>query len=137
MTVISQTALVFLISFGLTLISSYLGDDDVVYKFFNRKPTGKEAIVRICFVMVKYFASISGGCLISAFVGLVILKRIFFLNMTKDHAVLLTLFFIIVAYLLIGVIQNVIRRMQGRQPRSIFDWAIYKHNIKLWLRPED
>ena len=42
----------------LTLISSWAGDDDTVYAFLNRKPTSSEAIARIRFVLLKFFASL-------------------------------------------------------------------------------
>jgi hypothetical protein len=47
---------------GLTTFCSYIGDDDVVYEFFDRKPTPREAIIRVrwvylwrCFVGDYYF----------------------------------------------------------------------------------
>jgi len=40
-------------SLGLTLLSSWVGDDDIVNSYMNRTPTGKEALARIRYVLTK------------------------------------------------------------------------------------
>jgi hypothetical protein len=127
----------FLIFFVLTILSSIAGDDDVVYKFFDRKPTGKEAIARIRFVLAKAFASIYGGGLMGFAVGQFILKKIFLLTISKDQAVVLIVACIALTALLIGVVQNLIRHIQDRKQRPIFDLALLQYNLKRWSQPND
>jgi LytS/YehU family sensor histidine kinase len=129
------TLLKFLIFFLLTILSSYVGDDDVVYKLIDRKPTGKEAIARIRFVMVKVIASIFGGAVLAAFIGLVVIRRLFSFSLSGNQGVLLAVFCIAITALSIGEAQNIVRLIQGRQYRPITDhFTVLKHNFRLWTR---
>jgi hypothetical protein len=129
----------FLLSFAITLWSCLVGNDDIVYRFYDpdkpdekwRKPTGKEGWGVIVFVFAKVVASLYGGGLIAAFVILKFIKH----NPSENQALGLLLLFSAVAGLLIGVLQNVIRSLQGRTLRPVFDFALYKRNIKSHFRP--
>jgi hypothetical protein len=129
----------FLLSFAITLWSCLVGNDDIEYRFFNpdkpeektRKPTGKEGWARVIFVFAKFFASLYGGALIAIFISVEIIKR----KPSENQTLFLILTFYVVTGLLIGVIQNVIRSLQGRQRRPIFDFALYVHNIKARFKP--
>ena len=57
----------FLISFSAMMLCCRKGDDDVVYKFFERKPTADEAKQRIRYVLAKFAAAISGAGLLVIF----------------------------------------------------------------------
>jgi hypothetical protein len=92
----------FVVCFGLTLYFCVQGDDDVVYKFMDRRPTGQEAIARIRFVLAKLFASLSGGALMVAVLGKVVLKSIFSITISENSGVLLGLLCILIASMLIG-----------------------------------
>jgi hypothetical protein len=124
----------FLIFFSLTLLSISAGDGEAVYKFLDRKPTGNEAIARIRFVMVRLIASISGGCLMALIIGRDMLRDDFSLAISKDQRTLLAVLCIGVTHILIEVVHNIIRHMQGRRTRPIFDPVIIKHNYEGWLK---
>jgi len=133
-----QMALIsFLIFFALTLISSSVGDDDVAYKFFDRKPTGKEALARIRFVIAKVLASLYGGGLMAFFIAQTLARNDLLSSISKNQSILLMMLCIVAVALLIGIVQNFLRLIQGRQQRPIFDQAILKHNLRLFIRPRD
>lgn len=116
------------------LISSCLSkDDDVVYKFFKRKPTPKEGFARIRFVLIKVFASINIGVMLSIFL-IPIIENYIEYNLSENYSVIFMVVMIAVTSLLIGYIQNLIRILQGRPIRPIFDVAVLKYNINARLR---
>jgi hypothetical protein len=52
----------------------------------------------------------------------------------SENEVLLSIMLLIIPTgMVIAVVQNLIRRFQGRQPRPLFDLAVLKFNLQLWL----
>jgi hypothetical protein len=49
-----------------TAYCSYIGDDDVVYQYLYRRPTPKEGLRRIRWVLLKMFTSIYVGFLLAS-----------------------------------------------------------------------
>jgi hypothetical protein len=62
---IGTTIEVFVCLLAVTVFCSFKGDDDVVYHFFDRKPTGREALIRIRWVVLKTITSVYGGALLA------------------------------------------------------------------------
>ena len=118
-----------LITFLLTMYSSWIGDDDVVYACMHRKPTNHEGLRRMRYVLVKGFASMSCGGYFASVFGEYILKPTVMPQISHDQAVLIILIFMGITGLLIGVIQNVIRQYQGRQLRPPFDKELFVYNL--------
>jgi amino acid transporter len=107
-----------------------------VYRFFDRKPTAAEAIARVRFVISKMLASIASGMWMALFVGKSILGDMFSFTFSHNLSVLFVFLFIIIAYLMIGMGQNLIRRSQGRKQRPLKDdLRIMKFNLNLWKNP--
>ena len=75
--------------FVLTMLSSFIGDDDIVYNCMsmNRSPTGKETLARMRFVFPKLFASLYCGGLLAMLFTQNILRGVFSLNPSRftDH----------------------------------------------------
>jgi hypothetical protein len=129
MSQLQSSAILFVILLALTAFCSYLGDDDVVYNFLDRKPTPREGFIRVRWVLLKAITSICGGAVLA--VGGMELIRLFCpLNLSKNEDVLLRALGMGVVSLLIGVLQNEIRRLRGRPRRPVFDWSILNHNLK-------
>jgi hypothetical protein len=120
--------------FLLTLLSSWVGDDDVAYNCLDRKPTGKEGIARIRYVLVKFYASMSGGALLTIAFVKEVLERILFIKVSLIEAFCISPAFIAIVALLIGVLQNGIRLYQGRQTRPVFDVSLLRHNREQWRK---
>src|SRR5579862_6851151 len=91
MTPLEKIACLFVIFFILTVVFSWVGDDEIAYKILERKPTSKEGMARIRFVLVKMFAAVLGGGILAVFLGQVILQRTFLFALTKNQIVLLIL----------------------------------------------
>jgi hypothetical protein len=119
----------------LTMVSSYVGDDDVAYAFLNRKPTSQEALARIRFVFLKMFASISCGAVFAVTFVKPLLARMGIAHVSKGEAVGLAFLCIIMCGLLIGIAQNISRRMRGRPQRPIVDVRLIQHNLNQWVHP--
>jgi hypothetical protein len=66
MSQLQSWAILFVCLLSLTAFCSYIGDDDVVYEFLHRKPTPREAIIRVRWVLLKAVTSIYGGCVLAA-----------------------------------------------------------------------
>jgi len=118
---------------ALTVWCSYIGDDDIVYKFLDRKPTPQEGVIRIRFVILKTITSVYAGSLMSIWFVQYI-KSIYLINLSKNQAVLLVLIFIAMSSLFIGIIQNGMRYLQCRPRRALIDTIIWRHNLRQWLR---
>jgi len=129
-----QVLMLCIVCFALTALSCYAGDDDVVYKCLDRKPTPREAVIRVRFVFSKTFTSILGGELMALFIGRDILKTKYAIALSDDQFVLLTVVCVGTFSLLIGVLQNGMRRLQGRPQRPLIDGVIWRHNLRLWIR---
>jgi hypothetical protein len=122
---------VFVCFLGLTLFRSYRGDDDVVYRFIDRKPTPQEGLVRIRWVLLKAFASFYGGLILTLVV--VYIARLFYpIHLTRSQTPFLSLACIVLVSLAISLLQNEIRRLCGRQKRPIVDWSILRRNLRQW-----
>lgn len=118
----------------LTLISSWVGDDDVAYTVMGRKPTSQEGIARIRYVLVKFFAMFYGGALLAFVAVQQIVQRIFLLNVSKFEYLCLQVLCMILLGLFIGVVQNWIRSLQGRKKRPICDVALARYNSNQWKK---
>jgi hypothetical protein len=121
------------IFFALTLISSWIGDDDTAYKFWGRKPTGAEGIARIRFVLVKFFASLYGGVLV-AFLLASYVRDAFSMTMPNEYFVCFMALCMALFALFIGVMQNGIRLIRGRKLRPIYDLALLRYNLDKWKK---
>ena len=111
---------------------SYIGDDDVVYKFLDRKPTPREGVIRIRWVMLKAITSIYGGGLLGLAVGRNVLRDLLSITFSKNGAVLLIVMCIGLTSLIIGMLQNEMRRISGRPKRPLIDGVIWAHNFRQW-----
>jgi hypothetical protein len=132
MSQIQKWILWFVILLAVTAYCSYIGDDDVVYKFLDRKPTPREGMIRIRWVLLKTFTSIYGGALLSVAIGIYGLRNLWSIHLSKNQAVLLALVCIAPANLMIGVLQNEIRRLTSRPKRPLIDGTVWKHNLRQW-----
>jgi hypothetical protein len=66
----------FVLLLALTAFCSYIGDDDVVYQFLCRKPTPREALVRVRWVLLKTITSLyGGGALALAIIKIIVARR--------------------------------------------------------------
>jgi len=117
---------------GVTAFCSYIGDDDVVYHLLDRTPTPRESLIRVRWVMLKGIASICGGSVL-AVSAVESIRIVYPLNMSGNQAVLLALLCTGLVSLLIGVLQNEIRRLRGRPSRPLIDLVILRHNLKQWI----
>lgn len=131
----TQGVTVFVVLLALTLFCSYKGDDDVVYQFFDRKPTGREALIRIRWVMLKLTTALYGAALLAVGLDLALIRQ-FHIVLSKDEAGLLGIVCAAVIGLVIGVLQNGIRRLCGRPSRPPLDVAIFKKNFRQWRGSE-
>ncbi len=111
----------------LTVYRSYLGDDDVVYKFMDRKPTPQESIIRIRWVLLKAFAAISGGVVLAS--AIIVSLRSQSIHLSESQLDLLFFASMGVVVCLIGFIQNGIRLLTGRRQRPIIDVEIWRRNF--------
>lgn len=116
---------------GPDYVLSYIGDDDVVYEFFDGKPTPREAIIRVRWVLLKAATSICGGALLATII-LKLLKTFHLYHPSDSEVVLLAVMCMAIVSLLIGVLQNQIRRLRGRPLRPLIDRKIWKKNIGQW-----
>jgi hypothetical protein len=132
MTPIWHILLTFAISFGFTIYFSFIGDDDVVYQFMGRNPTPKEGLARVRFVFAKACASCSGGIVMATLLGLYLRKE-FLVQFSENGVVCLAMACILVSSLLIGTVQNGIRRQQGRRERPVLDIALWKYTLGRWI----
>jgi hypothetical protein len=113
---------------GLTALCSYIGDDDVIYQFLNRKPTPREAIIRIRWVMLKALTSIYGGGLLA--IAIVrFLMSCCSINLSENPATLTGFACMAVASLLISVMQNGIRHLRGRPTRPLIDRVVWRRSL--------
>ena len=122
----------FLCLLALTVVCSYNGDDDIVYQCFDRKPTGREALIRIRWVLLKTVTSLYGGFLLAAAPGLALIRH-FRITFSKHEAVLFWLLCVCVVSVAIGVLENGIRHLRGRPSRPPIDVAIFRKNLRQWL----
>jgi len=138
MSIVNFAVIPFAVFLMLTIISCYIGDNDVVYKFLERKPSPKEAVARIRFVLLRGITSVYGGGILAFCFARYVLKDVYSIHVSVDQSVLLILFFYgVVDFLIIGIIQNGLRFLQGRQQRPLFDPIIWRHNLRQWQRPWD
>jgi len=107
---------------------SYIGDDDVVYQYLDRKPTPQEGVRRIRWALLKATASIYGGALLAAAV-LVMLRACCAIVLAGDPAVLISFACMGVVCLLIGVVQNGIRILRGRPTRPLIDRVVWQRSF--------
>ena len=112
----------------LTICCSYIGDDDVVYQVIGRKPTPREGLIRIRWVLLKTFTSIYVGFAIAYS-----LKRFlvhgYSIELSKNSSVTIAFSCVALAALLIEALQNVIRRLTGRLARPLNDWSVFRRNL--------
>jgi hypothetical protein len=113
---------------GLTIFCSYIGDDDVVYQFLDRKPTPREAIVRIRWVILKTLTSIYGGFVLAAAVKK-FLMGCCSIKLSENPAALIVFACITLVSLLIGILQNLIRHLRGRPARPLIDGAVWRRSL--------
>jgi len=106
---------------------SYIGDDDVVYQYLDRRPTPQEGLRRIRWVLLKATASIYGGALLATAVPAV-LRACCAIALVGDPAVLITFACMGVVSLLIGVLQNGIRSLRGRPTRPLIDPVVWQRS---------
>jgi hypothetical protein len=118
----------------LTLISSWVGDDDVVYAFWDRDPTPNESIRRLRYVLVKFFASLYGGGYLALLLGRDVIKGMLMIDFPKVVFVVLIGICIGAFSLFIGVIQNQIRSLNGRPKRPPYDLALRRRNRAQWKK---
>ena len=112
----------------LTICSSYIGDDDVVYDYLYRKPTPHEGLRRIRWVLLRTLTSIYAGALLSR-AGLNILIWCCSIHVTgHDPALLLMLACIVVVSILIGILSNGMRRLLGRPTRPLIDPIVWRRS---------
>jgi hypothetical protein len=123
--------LISLFLLGLTAFCSYIGDDDVVYDIQNRKPTPREAIIRIRWVMLKIVTCIYGGFFLASAVTTLLLGCCS-LSLSKNPSILIAYACMAPVALLIGILQNGIRRLRGRPTRPLVDWSILQRNLEQW-----
>ena len=116
---------------ALTAFRSYKGDDDIVYDYFDRKPTGREALIRIRWVILKTVTSLYGGAVLAMAVAFPLIVW-FKIRPSNNAAVLLVVACVGVVSLAIGLLQNWIRGLCGRPWRPLVDVAIFKKNAKQW-----
>jgi hypothetical protein len=120
--------MVFVGLFSLTALCSYIGDDDVIYRFLDRKPTPHEAIVRIRWVILKAVTSIYGGGVLAPFIILCLVSCCAIIP-SKNQVVLLTVVCAGLVSLMISVLQNQIRRVRGRPTRPLIDRAVWQRSL--------
>jgi hypothetical protein len=120
---------VFVCLLAWTIFLSYKGDDDVVYQYFDRKPTGREALIRIRWVMLKFITSIQGGALLAVLLGFPLIRH-FHIAFSKHEAGVLGIVCVCIVGLAIGILQNGIRRLCGRPNRPPLDLTILQKNLR-------
>lgn len=113
---------------GLTAFCSYIGDDDVVYQFMDRKPTPREAVVRIRWVLLKMATSIYGGFVLAAAVKKSLVGCCS-VHLSENPVLLIVFVCMGVVSLLISLLQNQIRRLRGRPTRPLIDRAVWRRNL--------
>ena len=118
--------------FLLTCFLSYIGDDEVAYKILKRKPTPKEGMARIRFVLVKLLSCLYGGSALSYFLVQKILKERLGFSFSGNESIALILVSMGFVFLFIGAVQNLIRILLGRPRRPILDFSLLKHNLSRW-----
>lgn len=127
MSQIQSWIIVFACLLGLTAFCSYIGDDDVIYLYLYRKPSPREGIVRVRWVLLKTFTSLYGG-LASAPAVIRILEDCCSISLSKDSIALIAFGFMALASLLIGILQNGIRWLRGRPRRPIIDRVVWQRS---------
>jgi uncharacterized Tic20 family protein len=132
MSILFTIPLIFVVFFGWTLWCSYKGYDDVIYQYKGRKPSNNEGITRIYFVIIKSVAVIFGGCILVTFIYI-----IFYITLNIKLNYIMKWFFIFTSMLLmsifIGLVQNKIRSVQGREKRPPLDIDLIKYNLNRWV----
>jgi hypothetical protein len=123
-----KLTLVSIVLLTLTTYCSYIGDDDIVYKFADRKPTPREAIIRLRWVMLKAVTSIYVGCA-ATYSLKAFLAHQYSLVFSHDSSVLTGFCLMALASLLIGALQNIVRRLTARPTRPIIDLGIFRRNL--------
>ena len=123
--------ILFVLLLGLTAFCSYRKDDDVVYDFLDRKPTPRESIIRIRWVLLKALTSIVGGGVLALSILMLVMKFNFIFP-SKNAGILLGAICMGVVNLSIGLLQNVIRWLTGRTRRPVFDRVIWRKNLRQW-----
>jgi hypothetical protein len=113
----------------LTAFSSYIGDDDVIYQYLDRKPTPREGIIRIRWVILKGLVSVYGGFVLGTAVRK-LLADCCSTTLSGDPAVLIGLACIALVSLLIGILQNEIRHLCGRPRRPLIDHVVWQRSVR-------
>ena len=127
---------VFLISLSVTVVFCWNGDDDVVYRFFERKPTGTETMQRIRFLFAKFSTVFSGSGFLIIFLAKMLIGHTNVpISINLNKTALMFLVAMAIEWAFIGVVKNQIRRFQGRIPRPVFDLSVALFNISLWWNP--
>lgn len=119
---------VFACLFSLTVYFSYIGDDDVVYQYLRRKPTPKEGVRRTRWVLLKAFTSIYGGLVLAAAVQKLLLQCCS-IALRGNPSALTAFACMILVGLLIGVLQNGIRRLRNRPTRPLLDPIVWRRSF--------
>jgi hypothetical protein len=122
----------FICLLALTAYCSWIGDDDIVYQCFDRKATPREGLIRIRWVILKTLTSVQGGTLL-AVATVMVARTMSQAKPSQDEFVLLFVACTAVVSLLVGVHENEIRRLSGRQRRPLIDLAIWRKNLGQWL----
>lgn len=112
----------------LSMGSSYVGDDDVVYDYLYRKPTPHEGLRRIRWVLLRTFTSIYAGAVLTRAIlnipqGCCAIRAV-----GHDQAALLLLACVALVSLLIGILSNGIRRLRGRPTRPLLDPVVWRRS---------
>lgn len=124
----------FIVCFASFILSCWAGDDDVIYRFLNRRPTPQEGLARTRFVLIKILASFCGGALMMLYFSVYILRQMLAIRISNNEALLLLIPFVGIAGLLMGIIQNIIRGMQARQQRPLLDPLVFRYLRGQWVK---
>ena len=125
------SAILFLIT---TILLSLNRFDDLVYELFDRSPTSVESVKRVVYVFAKALT-----CLYCGSIFAVIFKRMFIeknlqIPLTAHQNLLLIIACMVLVFFLLGLIQNAIRKLQGRPLRPILDRRVFLRGIRSWIR---
>jgi hypothetical protein len=121
----------FLISF---VASCWVGDGDVIYDILHRKPSSKETVQRVRFVLLKAFTIFYGALLATIFVGHSVIEGMLLIKVWGNDVLIIFLPCWAVVALLVGILQNVIRQIQGRELRPLIDRVILRYVGRQWAQ---
>jgi hypothetical protein len=135
MSIYDKIILIFLISFPLLILFTLKNDDDISTILLTRKPTQLEALRRLRYVLARGAAAASGGYIIALEIikNVIVPYRLMVLPDQGDRRSLATIIILISCFtflFILRVIQNVIRRRQGRSPRPWIDFRTLVHNFR-------